>query len=60
MTKKAVPVKQKAKASRKPKGIARPSAKPGPKPDMLKLGGRWQDAIKRSLKKKKPPEGWPN
>ena len=33
---------------------------PGPKPDTLKIKGSWKDAVKRSLKKKKPEEGWPN
>jgi len=33
-------------------------AKRGSKPDLLKVRGRWQDATKRSLQKKKPPEGW--
>jgi hypothetical protein len=32
---------------------------PGPKPDTLKLEGDWQDAVKKSLQKKKPSEGWP-
>jgi hypothetical protein len=32
---------------------------PGPKPDMLKLSGKWRDAVKKSLTKKKPAEGWP-
>ena len=32
---------------------------PGPKPDILKIKGNWQDAIKKSLKKKKPESGWP-
>lgn len=35
------------------------SAAPGPKPDLLKLKGNWQAAMKKSLQKKKPPEGWP-
>jgi hypothetical protein len=35
-----------------------PSA-PGPKPDMLKIDYEWQQAIKKSLEKKKPPDGWP-
>jgi hypothetical protein len=35
------------------------AAKPGPKADMLKLGGNWQDAVKQSLAKKKPASGWP-
>ncbi len=34
-------------------------AKTGPKPDMLKIEGKWQDAVKKSLSKKKPTEGWP-
>jgi hypothetical protein len=32
---------------------------PGPKPDILKIEGDWQDAIKTSLTKKKPAQGWP-
>jgi hypothetical protein len=32
---------------------------PGPKPDMLKIDINWQQAIQKSLEKKKPPEGWP-
>lgn len=31
----------------------------GPAADRLKLKGRWQDAVKKSLQKKKPEEGWP-
>lgn len=38
---------------------ARAGAKRGPKPDVLKIRGRWQDAVKQSLQKKKSPEGWP-
>lgn len=34
-------------------------AKAGPKPDMLKIEGKWQDAVKKSLSKKKPAQGWP-
>ncbi len=34
-------------------------AKSGPKPDTLKIKGNWRDAVKRSLQKKKPAEGWP-
>jgi hypothetical protein len=37
----------------------RAGAKRGPRPDVLRIKGRWQDAIKQSLQKKKPPEGWP-
>jgi hypothetical protein len=33
---------------------------PGPKPEILKIEGvNWKDAIKKSLKKKRPPGGWP-
>ncbi len=36
-----------------------PSAKTGPKPDTLKLSGKCQDAVEKSLSKNKPAEGWP-
>lgn len=29
------------------------------RPETLKIEGRWQDAVKKSLAKKKSPEGWP-
>jgi hypothetical protein len=32
---------------------------PGPKADRLKLEGNWRDAMKKSLSKKKPAQGWP-
>jgi len=35
------------------------SVKPGPKPEILKVDGNWQDAMKKSLTKKKPAGGWP-
>jgi len=37
----------------------KPKTKPGPKPDVLKLHGGWRTAIKKSLTKRKPREGWP-
>lgn len=37
----------------------RPKRKTGPKPDVLKVEGDWQEAIKKSLAKKKPEDGWP-
>lgn len=37
----------------------KPKAKPGPKPERLKLDGDLEDAAKRLLDKKRPPEGWP-
>lgn len=52
-TKKAV----KKAAKRTP--ATRAGAKRGPKADVLKLSGRWRDAVKQSLQKQKPPEGWP-
>jgi len=33
--------------------------KSGPKPELLKIDGDWRDAIKKSLTKKRPAEGWP-
>lgn len=33
--------------------------KRGPKPDLLKIEGDWQDAVKKTLEKKKPASGWP-
>jgi hypothetical protein len=44
------------KPTKKPK---RSKATPGPKPDTLKIEGKWQDAVKKSLIKKKLLEGWP-
>jgi hypothetical protein len=45
------------KKTRKPP--SRPASAPGPKPDVLKIRGNWKNAVKQSLQKKKPPEGWP-
>jgi hypothetical protein len=39
---------------------ARSGEKRGPKADVLKIKGDWQYAMKQSLKKKKPVDGWPN
>jgi hypothetical protein len=36
-----------------------PTPQPGPKPDLLKIEGDWEEAVKKSLEKEKPPEGWP-
>jgi hypothetical protein len=35
------------------------AASRGPKPETLRLEGNWKDAVKKSLAKKKPAEGWP-
>jgi len=45
-------------AAKKPKAKASES-KPGPKPDLYKIDGNWEDAVKKSLQKKKPATGWP-
>ena len=34
-------------------------AKPGPKPDVYKIEGNWEDAVKKSFTTKKPAGGWP-
>jgi hypothetical protein len=34
-------------------------AKTGPKADLLKIDDKWQEAVRRSLAKRKPPDGWP-
>jgi hypothetical protein len=47
------------KSAKKRQPAARAGAKRGPKPDVLKIHGHWEDAMKQSLRKKKPPEGWP-
>jgi hypothetical protein len=31
----------------------------GPKPEVLTIPGKWEDAVKTSLSKKKPVNGWP-
>ena len=35
------------------------TTEPGPRPDRVKGEDDWEDAVKKALKKKKPPEGWP-
>jgi hypothetical protein len=34
-------------------------AKPGPKPEILRIKGDWEKAVTRSFRKKKPASGWP-
>lgn len=41
------------------KASSKPRARPGPKPQYLKIEGSWEEAVTQSFKKKKPPEGWP-
>lgn len=45
--------------NKKAENVPKPKANPGPKPGRLKIIGDWRNAIKRSLGRKKPPEGWP-
>jgi hypothetical protein len=33
--------------------------KRGPRPENVKIRGSWENAVRRSLQKKKPLEGWP-
>ena len=33
--------------------------KPGPKPEVLKIEGDWEEAVKIAMRKKKPKGGWP-
>jgi hypothetical protein len=51
--KKLEPLNKSAKSPR------RSESTPGPKPDILKIEGDWKEAVKKSLTKKKPAEGWP-
>lgn len=34
-------------------------SKPGPQPEQVKVRGNWERAVKKALKKKRPPDGWP-
>jgi hypothetical protein len=42
-----------------PKTAKKTAIKRGPVPDLLKIKGDWKDAVKKSLAKKKPTDGWP-
>ncbi|MCP3904874.1 MAG: hypothetical protein GY715_14705 [Planctomycetes bacterium] len=33
--------------------------RPGPDPERLKIKGDWEDAMRKAIEKKRPPEGWP-
>lgn len=33
--------------------------KTGPEPEHIQGDDEWKDAVKKALRKKKPPEGWP-
>jgi hypothetical protein len=43
----------------KKKATLAKAGKPGPKPQLLKIKGSWEQAVTKSFRKKKPPEGWP-
>jgi hypothetical protein len=45
--------------SNEPKRKETERVTPGPKPEVLKIGGNWRVAVKKSLSKKKPATGWP-
>jgi hypothetical protein len=42
-----------------PNKKTKPRKAPGPAPEMLKIEGDWKDAVKKALRVKKPPGGWP-
>jgi hypothetical protein len=44
---------------KRPANKPKPKQRRGPKPEYLKLEGNWEDAVKRSLQKKRPADGWP-
>jgi hypothetical protein len=44
---------------RKDPKAKRPREKPGPKAEMLKIQGNWEEAVTKSFQKKKPVKGWP-
>jgi hypothetical protein len=41
------------------KAAKKAPVKLGPTPRVLKVEGDWEDAVKKSLTKKKPVTGWP-
>jgi len=43
----------------KPNRPNKKRATPGPKPEVLKIKGPWQSAMKKSLQKQKQAAGWP-
>lgn len=42
-----------------PKLKSKKKETPGPKPEILKINDDWKIAVKSSLTKKKPANGWP-
>jgi hypothetical protein len=47
------------KAKRKMERLPEDRQQSGPKPELLKVDSDWEEAVKKSLEKKKPAEGWP-
>ena len=45
--------------TKKEKGNQPAPVKRGPKPETVKIDEDWKEAVKKSLKKRKPKEGWP-
>lgn len=45
--------------AKKNREIPKPTQKRGPKPELLKLDGPWEDVAKRMITAKPPPGGWP-
>lgn len=46
--------------SKPPSGEGEERRRPGPKPETFKVEGMdWEEAMKRALQVKRPPEGWP-
>jgi hypothetical protein len=43
----------------KPQAQEEEPKSPGPEPDLLKIDIGWEEAIRKSLEKKKPANGWP-
>ena len=42
-----------------PKKLTIPRKVVGSEPDRVKGEDDWEDVVKKAIKKKKPPEGWP-
>jgi hypothetical protein len=38
------------------KKVTSPRKKPGPKPEVVKIEGDWEDAVKVAMKRGKPPK----
>jgi hypothetical protein len=41
------------------KQLGHKTGRRGPKPETVKIDEDWKEAVRKSLKKKKPKEGWP-